>query len=116
MTAYWATASLLAFWLAVIAVATSPGLRHRITGCANFWISCFLGTAWMLTHPGERHKRAGKAERNARAHLGMPAGHPEWLVGSDEAAARGDFPAWAAELEAEGMDAGTIIESYRRGL
>lgn len=57
-----------------------------------------------------------RAERQARRLLGIPARHPERVTGSDKAAQRGHFPQWARELEADGIDAGEIINAYRRGM
>jgi hypothetical protein len=55
---------------------------------------------------------AAQLERAARRAIGMPARHPERVSGSDWAARRGHFPAWAAEL----ADAADIIESTWRDL
>jgi len=65
---------------------------------------------------GNRAPRKRRTERQARTLLSMPPGHPEWLTGGEKAARTGDFASWGAELEQDGLDAGSIIDSFRRGL
>lgn len=61
-------------------------------------------------------RRNRRAEEHARAVLGMPQHHPEWLTGGEKAAATGDFASWGAELQQDGLDAGSIIKSIQEEL
>lgn len=56
------------------------------------------------------------AERQARQVLGVPARHPERITGSDRAACSRFFRVLTAELAAGGIDAGQILDEFRRGL
>ena len=67
------------------------------------------------SRPGRR-MHVGPAERHARAVLGMAKFHPERIKGQDRAARRKRWRQWTAELARDGVDAGQIIDQYRRGL
>jgi hypothetical protein len=52
-------------------------------------------------------------ERHARRAMGMARAHPERISGSDRAARTPEFRRLAEEI---GIDAGEIIDAFRRGL
>lgn len=60
-------------------------------------------------------KRLCRAEKQARAALGVPAAYPEQLTSVPQKAETWDLALWETELEKDGLDAGSIIQNFRRG-